>query len=849
MTIRHMQNFFEPRSIAVIGASERSGSVGAAVLDNLLAAGFAGDLFPVNPRGGDTIRGLERIRDVSRLPYPPDLAVICTSPARIPGIVGDLGRTGVHAVMIVMGGLGLPPNRGKDILGNPLGLAQSLLSLRLAGGKTLKDLTWEAARGYDMRILGPNCMGTIVPRRKLNASYSHLMVADGAIAFVGQSAAAALAMLDWAQSRNIGLSHVTTVGDSLDIELADVIEYLADDARTRAILLHVEQVESGRKMVSALRAAARTKLVIALKSPPLGGMPPERPPGQVSHDMVWDAVFRRTGVLRIQRTDELFNALETLTRSRRLDGGRLAIVGNGPGPSALALDYLRKNGGHPARLSDATRAALEKCLLHPSLAANPVDLTIGAAPDVFGKALHALQADEGVDAILVVHVPTLIAPSRETAETVASAAGGTDKPILTSWMGGETAQAGREAFDAHGVPTYDSPEQAIDAFMYMARHARNQSLLDQVPAAVGSTGTLTIDAAAVRNLVSLAQREDREQLNGKESRRVLECAGIPVHEGSGKKLYRLRGLPLAMGIARDPVFGPVLYFGTGGDPANALADRQVGLPPPNLNLARMLIDATSAGQAIEAFNRQPAAVRETLAEMLVRLGQLASDVTSIERLDVRPLIINKKGVQVLGAKIVRGKRAETAIIPYPAELEEIVALRSGRNIVLRPIRPEDAPAHAAFAQRLSPESIRFRFFAPRSSITQHELALFTQIDYAREMAFIASARNADGRNETLGVVRSWTDPDNVSAEFAVLIQDSMRGQGLGSALMNKMIDYTRGRGTLEIRGTVLPDNDAMLGLAKSLGFSRRYSDQDEAELVSLRLNDPTDEWQLERLNA
>lgn len=853
MTTRHMKNFFEPDSIAVIGASERPMSLGGAVLKNLLDAGFEGRLLPVNPHGGKKILGLKRYRDIPSLPATPDLAIICTSPARIPGVVDELGKKGVHAVLIVMGGLSLPTVGIKDFLGNVLSLPNSLLALKLAGGKTLKDMTWDAAREFDMRILGPNCIGTIVPRKHLNASYAHGMVSGGDVAFVGQSAAVALAIVDWARGRDLGFSHLTTVGDSLDIDIADVIEYLAEDIQTRAILVHIEELTTGGRLVSALRAAARNKLVIAMKSrrvPQAQPLPVPTAPNLANDDAVFDAVFRRTGVLRVERSDELYNALETLTRMHRLHGDRLAIISNGPGPAMLATDHLVRSGGCLAAFSSETEAELEDCLLHVSAAINPVDISVAANPGQFSRVLQVVAADEGVDAILVIHVPTLIAPARKTAEALVPCLLDIDKPVLTSWMGHETAQEARDVFDSSGISTYPTVEQAVDAFIHLVRHFRNQALLDQVPRPMSNLVARGIDAAAAWVLVSQAQYDGRKSLNREETRQVMALAGIPLREASKKDILKLRGLTLAMGITRDPVFGPVLYFGSGENPHSPVAERQVGLPPLNLNLANMVIDSSFAGQALGEFNDQADTIRESLAEILVRLGQLAAEVSGIAELEIAPLVVNEDGVHVLGVRTELGERCETAIIPYPAELEETTTLpRSGRTVELRPIRGEDAPAHAAFSGRLSPEAIRYRFFSPRSTFTQHQLAQFTQIDYAREMAFIASSKNAEGEDQTLGVVRTWTDPDNISAEFAILIEDSMRGEGLGSMLMQKMIDYTRQRGTLEIRGTVLPDNRPMLRLASKLGFSKRYSQEQEAEVVSLRLNDPADDWQLERIKA
>lgn len=849
MTVRYMQRFFEPRSIAVIGASERQNSLGGVVLENLLASGFKGRLFAVNPKGGPAVFGTACFPDVESLDETPDLAIVCTSPRRIPAIVAELGRNGVRAVMILMGGLSTPTHTRTGLVRQALELSYDLLGLALDGGKTLKDATWEAAQPFDMRIMGPNCMGTIVPRHRLNASYAHIMVPDGNVAYVGQSGVLSLAIMDWALGRGLGFSCLTSVGDSLDVDIADVLEYLADDMQTRAILLHVEEVQSGRRFVSALRAAARSKLVVVMKSRRVDESGTQPGPALLDSDVVYDAVFQRAGVLRVNRSDELFNALETLTRMRRLFGDRLAIVCNGIGPALLAVDRLILSGGKLAPFSAETQAALAEKLPIPASVHNPVDISAAATPEQFLAVLELLHADPETDAILLLHVPTRIAPPLETAEAVVPQIRTMVKPVLTCWIGRETAQAARTACDEADVSTFDSPEQAVDAFMHMAEYRRNQDLLDQNARSPDGLEIGEADKRSIWALIGQAKSDDREQLTPSESLDVIAAAGIDVDRGKRSEAeLAVASLRTVIGVTRSPVFGPLLYLGTGEDSASAFSQRRVGLPPLNLNLAHMLLASTAIGSEIDDLTSDPQAIRDSLAEILVRLGQLIIEAPAIAELSMTPLIAGRVSAPVAHATITLGPRRETAITPYPEELEETVRLpRSGREIVLRPIRGEDAPAHAAFALRQSPESIRYRFFGPRSRFTQHELAQFTQIDYAREMAFIATSGDADSESETLGVVRAWTDPDNISAEFAVIVDESMRGEGLGQALLRKIIEYARQRGTLEIRGTVLSDNTPMRKLAKKLGFRSHYSPAEQAHVLSLPLNEPTDAWQRERL--
>ncbi len=924
MTTRYMRRFFEPESIAVIGASERNPSLGGTVLKNILQAGFRGTLMAVNPHGGEGILGVPRFASVAALPEPPDLAVVCTQPETIPRLVDELGKKGVRAVLIVMGGLSMEASPGG--LGQVVELARNLLGLPLEGGKTLKEAVWEAAQPHDLRIMGPNCIGVVVPRHRLNASYAHCHVPTGEVAYFGQSGMLGLALMDYAAGRGIGFSHVTTLGDSLDIDIADVIEYLEADWQTRAIVVHVENLTSGRRFMSALRAAARSKLVFVLKSNRnRASDDPLLPvaPGLGDPDQVYDAAFRRAGVLRVDRVDELFQAVETLTRMRRPRGERIAVMANGIGPALLACDQVARHGGTLAELKPDTVGALMEHLPRYCQCSNPVDLSADATPERFARVLEMLLGDTEVDALMVLHVPTTIAPALETARAVIPLAREARIPVLTSWMGHRSPPAAREAFDQAGISTFDTPEQAVDAFMRMVEYRRNQDQLSQTPPRP-QPGEPTCDTGAVWAVVGESLNAGRELLTDPESMRVLQAAAIPVAEThhaadlsgvtaeaacltpplavkvlteetcrpfgqpwsgagialdlgtigdaqdaaralaaearrrglaiGGFKLQRMRrglgSIRLSLGITRDPVFGPLLFFGAGGSQKTAVNDRWVGFPPLNLALATALIDATAAGRGLSDFSRDEQADREALAAMLVRLGQLVVEVPMIAALEINPLIVNPDGILALDWKIAIGAASETAIVPYPAELEETATLkRSGREVLLRPIRAEDAPAHAAFVGRLSPEAIRYRFFRPRSNFTRQELAQATQIDYAREMAFIATAEAPDGEAETLGVVRAWTDPDNVGTEFAVIVDDAMRGEGLGTLLMNKIIAYARARGILEMRGTVLPDNRPMLALATRLGFESRYSAEEEAVVITLALNDPTDDWQRERLRS
>lgn len=911
MSTRHLEAFFQPKSITVVGASDKP-KLGGVVLRNLLECGYRGQLTVINSGGYDEVLGVPCHTEVGRLGHAPDLAILCTPPTTIPRLVRQLGRRGVPAALILMGGLAATPSRS---------------------GRPLTESVRAAARPFGMRLLGPNSLGILAPRQKLFASYAHMNVLPGEVAYVGESAVLGSALIDWACGRGIGFSHFLTLGDSVDVDMADVIDYLASDAATRAILLHIEHVHDARRFIAAVRAASRGKLVLAIKS---GHAPAsQRPveivaPGVPEGDAVYDAVLRRAGALRVYSTDELFDALETLTRMRPLRGERLAIVSNGFGPGAMATDALLARGGELAPLSDATRAALQDGLPPFSRAGNPLDLSVLATPAHYTRVLELLARDPGVDAALLVHAPSRLAEADSFARAAIEASASSRFNLLTSWMGQSSVGAARQTLDAAGIPTYETPDKAVQAFMHMVRHRRNQMHLRETPAAVELAGDSRSEAA--RKAVRRALQSGRDSLLPAELRQLLSAYGIPVapatdlrrasavtglvqklggpialrivHEAhcrpfvyEPRQRSRWRGVrfdvasedelqqalrqlqdwvahqfpdsrvlgytaqpmrrgrgsaQISVGFTRDAVFGPLLLFGAGGRSVTTLEDRRIGLPPLNLALARDLIRNSSIERLLQEGSPNPDQDLQALSTLLVALSQMLIEIPELQGLEINPLTLSRDGLLALDMTANLGDphaQAPLAIAAYPQALCEWVVLpRSGRHVELRPIRGEDEPAHLAFHQRLSPRSIRFRYFYNRKSFSHAELAQMTQIDYDREMVFIASAVHpADGGQETLGEVRAWRDPDNIRAEFSVVVRDDLRGEGLGRTLLKKMIGYCRDQGTLEIVGSVLPDNEPMLKLARRLGFESRHNETGDVIELRAQLRRPRHEWQRQRL--
>ena len=911
MSTKYLKRFFKPRSIAVFGASERDNSMGGVVLKNLLESGFSGTLMAVNKQGYDQVFGVTCYQGIGDMPLMPDLAIICSPPEAVPHLIRKLGANEVRAAIILTGGLSKAQNDSMQ---------------------TLKDAVVEAARPYGIRILGPDCMGLLVPGHNMNASYSHLNIKKGKVAYVGQSGILGTAMIDWANGQDIGFSNFLTLGGSVDVDLPSVIDYLGADPHTQAILIQIDTVSSSSHLISALRAASRNKLVLVLKSNIamlFDNGRDQLPPGIENIDQVFDTVLSRVGVVRVGSTDELFDALETLTTVKPLRGPRLAIVGNGMGPNAIAAERLLRHQGKLARLTESTIDALSALLPDFWSRANPVDLNADATPERFAAATEILIKDDNVDAVLVIHAPTQLAAGADTARAVIEVAKNTRRNVLTSWMGRSTAIEARNLCNEAKVPTFITPEKAVEAFMYMVDYRRNQEVMRETPAAMLLQGNRENHKQG-RAIIEKASAMGRDYLRHEECCTLLDCYNLPVastfyadsidgvvevarHLGGAvaikalhrdnrypfsydhqpgqrwrdlaldlysiaevrhsvtKLAYRVserygdddargyciqqmkrgfQSLQISVGITRDPVFGPLIFFGSGGYNTDVLADRQLMLPPLNESLARGLLKRSRVYRFLKENSYRFEEDIAHLCELLVHLSQIVVDLPEVKTLEINPLLVNKRGLLAIDACVGLGQPCAPAISPYPDHLSEIRQLkRSGREVLLRPIRGEDEHNHLEFFKQLSPESIRLRYFYSRGEPTHTELANWTQIDYDREMAFIATVERDDGKSgsETLGVVRTSTDADNISAEFAVVIRDDLQGEGLGVMLMQKMVDYCRSRGTLRIMGTTLPTNHGMQKLARKVGFDNRFNSEEEVVEMEMMLNEPTEDWQRTRL--
>jgi acetyltransferase len=753
----------------------------------------------------------------------------------------------------------------------------------------------DAAKPHLLRILGPNCVGLLVPGIGLNASFAHTDALHGNLAFVSQSGALVTGMLDWAKSRGIGFSHFISVGDRADVDFGDLIDYLGSDASTRAILLYIESIRTARKFMSAARAAARNKPIIVVKA----GRAPEGARAAASHtgalagaDDVFDAAIRRAGMLRVDTLLDLFGAVETLSHHQKVSGDRLAIMTNGGGAGVMAADFAALGGGTLAELSQATLDRLNMVLPPNWSQANPVDIIGDAPAERYVETLKALVEDQQSDAVLFMHAPSAIVPSEAIASLCAPVANAAPRMVLSCWLGDQAVANARKVFHDAGVADYGTPEEAVKAFLQLVTYRRNQEILMEAPASVAIE--FTPDSETARRLVVEVIASGRDLLTEPEAKTVLAAYGIPVvqtriaesaaeavtaaeslgfpvalkilspdishksdvggvmlnletseelRSAAEAMLLRVSSLrpgarvtgftvqqmvrrpeaqELIVGAATDPLFGPVILFGQGGTAVEVIGDRAVALPPLNQPLARALVAQTRMSKLLAGYRNRPRADHEAIYLTLIKVSQLVADIPELLELDINPLLVDDKGVLALDARVrvartsARGSD-RLAIRPYPKELEESITWE-GREVLMRPIRPEDERSHRAFLERLEPEDIRMRIFMSKRHIERSELARLTQIDYDREMAFIASARDAQGALETLAVVRAVADPNNERAEFGIIVRSDLKGRGLGTTLLSKMIAYYRDRGTTELVGEILRENRSMLALARKAGL-------------------------------
>ncbi len=871
----YLTPLFAPQSVAIIGASERSGSIGATLVRNMLEMQFPGRLFLVNP-AHETIFGQRCHPSVESIPLRLDLAVICTRAETVPAIVDACGRAGTRAAIVISGGF----------------------SETGAAGATLERAMLENARRHHLRLMGPNCLGIMRPHDRVNLTFAHGSALPGTIGLISQSGALCTAILDWARPNKVGFSTVASLGDSGDIDFGEVLDYFASDSKTENIFLYIEGIKDARRFMSALRAAARVKPVLLIKvgRHAAGEKAARSHTGAlVGADDVFDASLRRAGVVRLDTIDQMYAAARGLFSHFRPRGNRLAIITNGGGPGALAADHAEDKRIPLAQLSPETLARLDKVLPPNWSKSNPIDIIGDADVARYTASLAACLDDKEVDGVLAILTPQAMTDPTAVARSVIAQAAKSEKPLVTCWMGEEQVRKARQLFKRALISNFDTPEPAVDLFSQVSAYYRNQQLLLQAPPSL--TGQDAPDVESARLVIESGLAEGRTILNEMESKALLAAFRIPIARVATARsateamaLAEQTGLPVAMkvvspqvshktdsggvrlnianlaavrrayqeivdevranrpdaevlgvaiepmiqkphgrelliGVISDRIFGPAILLSAGGIGVDVRGrERTVALPPLNSFLVADMLSSLHEAAHLGKFRNMPPVNLPAVEAILLRVSEMVCELPWIREMDINPLIVDESGAIAVDARVVigrlppkAGRYDHMAIHPYPSNLVSHHEVKGGKQVTVRPIRPEDAEIEHAFVKNLSPEARYYRFMHTLRELSLPQLIRFTQIDYDREMAFVAIVER-EGREEEIGVARYTTNPDGEGCEFAIVVADEWKGGGVAGALMHALIESARRRGLRTMGSAILAENKRMLKFVTGLGF-------------------------------
>jgi len=878
--IDNLNRIFNPKRIAVIGASEREGSIGAKILRNLIGVGYKGTVFPVNSFR-QTVQGITAYPSISRITRTVDLAIVATPAHTVPQIVEECGKAGVSGIIISSAGF-------REVGEEGIVLERQIL---------------EHQKKYSMRIIGPNSFGVIRPRINLYATFAGKLASPGKIAFISQSAALCASALDWASEAHVGFSAVVSTGSMLDVDFGDLIDYFGADAQTRSIVLYVESIKNARKFMSAARGFARTKPIVVVKA----GRFQESVVPTLSHsgslggeDAVYDAAFRRAGIVRVEAMIDLFNCAEALAMQPNPAGPNLTIITNAGGPGIMATDQLIARGGKLSQLSDETVQALKRVLPSYCSTVNPIDIFEEATPKRFRDVMDICLKDSNSNGFLLVYAPQAAADPFAIAKVAVELAKQTKKPILTSLMGEDSrCRKARRILQRHGIPVFTTPEQAVSTFMYMYSYTQNLELLYQTPE------ELSVELAGPTSLKAILRRaycEGQRVLSLPESLRFLDayniqtartlvartpheadslasklgypvvmkvlspqvthkskiegvalsiCSSLEVQASFGElakkvkkydstaefhgvavqPMIRKNGYELLIGCKKDPQFGSVILFGMGGTDAELFRDIAIGFPPLNQVLARRLIENTAIYNRLLSTGL-PFDVK-ILEEILVKFSQLVIDFPEIKEIDINPLIVDKNSAVAVDARVVidadRIKQEiepheHLVIAPYPRRYISEWKLKDGTCVLLRPIKPEDEKRFDELFKSLSEETMRLRFFEIIKEMSHETLTRYCNLDYDREIAIVAELQESS--KPIIGAVRLIIELGGKSGEFAVLVGDKWQGLGLGSKLMDLLIEIAKDMRVDKIYGYVIASNYKMLNICEKKGFKIEALDDD-----------------------
>jgi len=893
VSIENLDKIFHPHRVAVIGASDKTSSVGYTVLRNLIGSGFQGVVYPVNPKR-ESVQGVQAYKDIPSLPHAPDLAVICTPAHTAPGIIRECGEAGTRGIVLISAGF---------------------REIGAEGKKVEQQVLEEKKRFTGMRILGPNCLGIIVPSIHLNASFAAATPEKGHIGFISQSGALCTSVLDWAIDEGIGFSYFVSVGNMLDVSMGDLIDYFGSATDTRSIILYVESVTEAREFMSAARAFARVKPIVAFKS----GRFAKSAQAAASHtgamagvDAVYEAAFQRAGIERIFEIEDMFDCAEILARQQPPRGDRVTIITNAGGPGVMTTDALIAREGELAELTPETIEALNACLPPFWSHGNPVDVLGDAPPNRFGKAVEVVLQDANTDAVIVILTPQAMTDPTATATAVAEVAKKAHKPVLAAWMGGAMVGRGVEILGEAGIPTYNSPEKAVRAFMHMVSYGRNLEILHETPRDIPVE--FTLDRKRLRGVFDTLLTEGTEILSENVSKAFLEAYEIPVTKphlarnvddaialgkelgypvvmkihspqithktdvggvalnlGSDEALRKAydkmmerveerapdahvlgvtvqqmvtwpNQFELIIGMKKDPVFGAVIMVGMGGIAAEVFRDRALALPPLNDSLARRMLRSLKSWPLLKGYRGRPGANIDRLIEILMRFSYLVADYPEIKELDVNPLVVTPEDVIALDARVIVDQEmvsrtvrpySHLAIRPYPEEYVTERQLKDGTPVILRPIKPEDEPMWHDLLASCSAESLRSRF-SYLFKQTTHEMATrYCFNDYDREIGIVAEVEE-DGQRKLIGVGRLVADMNHESAEYAVIVVDRWHGHGLGSLLTGYSVEVAASWGVKKIVAETSKQNSRMLATFRGHGFEE--SDRFDEDVVFVHKN-------------
>lgn len=871
---------FTPKTVALIGATEKEGSVGRTILSNLIASPFGGTVFPVNPKRPNVL-GIKAYSSVSAVPDPIDLAVIVTPAKTIPGVISECVNVGVKGAIIISAGF-------KEIG---------------AEGIALEAQIRELARGK-MRIIGPNCLGVMNPPTGLNATFASTIATPGTVGFISQSGALCTAILDWSFRENVGFSAFISIGSMLDVDWGDLIYYLGDDPQTESIVIYMESIGNARSFLSAAREVALTKPIIVIKA----GRTEAAAKAAASHtgslagsDDVLDAAFRRCGVLRVNTIDDLFNMAEVLCKQPRPKGRRLTIVTNAGGPGVLATDALISEGGKLTEISPETVTALKEFLPPSASTQNPIDILGDADAQRYAKTLELAAKDPNSDGLLVILTPQAMTDPTAIAQLLKDYGHIEGKPVLASWMGGAEVSEGELILNQADIYTFPFPDTTAHVFNYMWQYTENLRGLYETPILrEEEQGANFCHISGAKALIESVRKSGRTILTEFESKQLLACYGIPTvetriatsEEEAVKiaaelgypvvlKLYsqtithktdvggvrlnlkteeavrdayqviatavaqkasvqdflgvtvqpmmKLEGYELIVGSSVDPQFGPVLLFGTGGQLVEVFKDRCLGLPPLNTTLARRMMESTKIYKALQGVRGRPPVDLQALEQLMVRFSQIVVEQPWIKEMDINPLLASPEGLMALDARVVLHppenkleNLPKPAIRPYPTQYVKPWTMKDGTEVIIRPVRPEDEPLAKKLNESLSDRTVYLRYFhlVKLSQRVSHErLTRLCFIDYDRDMALIAEYKNPDTEeSEMLAIARLSKSHGVNEAEFSMVIADQYQNKGLGTELLSCLISVASDEKLSRITADIHPENQDMQRLCEKLGF-------------------------------